>query len=167
MSTAALAAELVDRYSPTIDVPSPAVLDQVRRNAQLRTSMLTEFGAVDARELADLVGSRARNRLSVVDNWRRAGRIVVVPWHGQTLIPGFQLLADGLPDPRLRPVLQALRKEGFGPWEQALWWTVPAPRLGGLRPVGLLLEARGTGPEEAQAVESRLLEAASRRRDWF
>lgn len=167
MSTASLAAELVERYSPMIDIPPPAVLDQVRRNAQLRTSMLKEFGAVDAYDLAELVGSRARNRLSVVDNWRRAGRIVAVLWHGRALVPGFQLLTDGSPDPRLRPVLQVLRKSGFGPWEQALWWVLPAPRLAGRRPVELLVEARMLAPEEAGTLGDQLLEAASRRRDWF
>jgi hypothetical protein len=143
------------------------VLDQVRRNAQLRTSMLEEFGAIDARDLADLVESRARNRLSVVDNWRRAGRVVVVPWHGQALVPGFQLLSNGSPDPRLRPVLKILKDQGFGPWEQALWWTVPAPRLEGARPVDLLLRAREMPAEEAGAVAVNLAQAATRRRDWF
>lgn len=167
MSTAELAADLVDRYSPMIDVPPPAVLDQVRRNVQLRTWMLEEFGAVDARELADLVGSQARNRLSVVDNWRRAGRVVVVPWHGQSLVPGFQLLPDGSPDPRLRPVLRVLKEQGLGPWELALWWVVPAPRLGAQRPVDALVQARQLRPEEGSAVEGRLVVAATRRRDWF
>jgi hypothetical protein len=167
VSTAALASELVERYSPSIEVPPPAVLDQVRRNAQLRTAMLQEFGAVDARELADLVGSKARNRLSTVDNWRRAGRVIVVPWHGRALVPGFQLLADGSPDPGLRPVLRILDDQGFGPWEQALWWVVPAPRLEGARPVDLLLRAREMTPEGAEQVEARLVHAAVRPRDWF
>lgn len=167
MSTASLTAALVDRYSPSIDVPPPAVLDQVRRNAQLRTSMLTEFGALDAHELSDLAGSRARNRLSMADNWRRAGRIIVVPWHGQTLVPGFQLLPDGSPDPRLRPVLAVLREQGFGPWEQALWWVLPAPRLGGARPVDHLLGARALQAQQAETVRDRLIEAARRQRDWF
>lgn len=167
MSTVALTTELVDRYSPAIDIPPPAVLDQVRRNAQLRTSLLAEFGAIEAHELADLVGSRARNRMSVVDNWRRAGRVVVVPWKGKALVPGFQLLGDASPDPRLRPVLARLDAQGLGAWEQALWWTVPAPRLGGARPVDLLLRTRSAGPEVAEGLEDRLLEAAHRPRDWF
>ena len=129
--------------------------------------MLQEFGAIDARELADFVGSRARNRLSVVDNWRRAARVIVVPWHGQALVPGFQLLSDGSPDPRLRPVIQILKSQGFGPWEQALWWMVPAPRLEGARPVDLLLQTREMKAEEAEAVGANLAQAATRPWDWF
>lgn len=165
MSLAAFAHDLVDRYAPDVDVPPPAVLDQVRRNAKLRASLLQEFGAVSAEELAELVGSRAVRRRTVVDNWVRADRVVAVGWRGQTLVPGFQLLPDGHPDPLLQPVLRTLRDYGAEPWERALWWTVPAPRLAGQRPVDLLLASRteGTGDETV----TLLLGAAERPRDWF
>lgn len=165
MSLAAFAHDLVDRYSPDVDVPPPAVLDQVRRNAQLRSSLLQEFGAVSADELAELVGSKAVRRRNVVDNWVRADRIVAVAWRGVTLVPGFQLLTDGSPDPVLQPALKLLREQGAQPWERALWWALPAPRLQGARPVDLLLASR-SGTERGQ-VQSRLVAAAERPRDWF
>jgi hypothetical protein len=165
MSLAAFAHDLIDRYAPDVDVPPPAVLDQVRRNAQLRASLLQEFGAVSAEELADLVGSQAARRRTVVDNWVRADRVVAVGWRGRTLVPGFQLLPDGQPDPLLQPVLRVLREYGAEPWERALWWTLPAPRLDGQRPVDLLLRAReGAGRDEAVAA---LRQAAERKREWF
>ncbi len=167
MSTAALATELVDRYSPDIEVPPPAVLDQVRRNAALRASMLQEFGAASPEAVAEAIGSRSKRPRSVVDNWVRADRVVAVGWHGQTLVPGFQLLADGRPDPLLVPVLAALREYGADAWERALWWTVPAPQLDGRRPVDLLLAARGADAATRDDAGKELVAAAHRRRDWF
>ncbi len=156
--------ELIDRYAPDIEVPPPVVLEQARRNLALRVSMLNEFGAVDAPELASLVGSAARNPASTVDNWRRADRVVTVRWKGRTLVPGFQLLATGRPDPALQSVLRVLRAYGMGDWERALWFVVPSPALDGDRPVDRLL-----GGRERPATEraGELVAAAERRRDWF
>lgn len=156
--------ELIDRYSPDIDVPPPVVLEQARRNLALRVRMLEEFGAVEPRELAELVGSTARNPSSTVDNWRRADRIVTVRWKGRTMVPGFQLLASAQPDPNLHNVLRALRAQRMSEWEQALWFVVPAPALGGSRPVDRLLELRDR-PDPRGTAE--VAAAAERRRDWF
>jgi len=155
--------ELADRYAPDIDIPTPPMIDQVRRNVALRARLLAEFGAVDAEEVADLVQSAARRRTATVENWRRACRVVAVRWLGRTLVPGFQLLKDGQPDPNLRPVFEVLHEQGFGDWESALWWTVPSPALDGARPVDLLLELR----EREDGGAERLVAAARRRRDWF
>ncbi|MGH9185271.1 MAG: hypothetical protein ACRD0U_05585 [Acidimicrobiales bacterium] len=157
--------EMIERSAPDIEVPPPVVLEQARRNLALRVAMLEEFGAVEATELAELVGSTARNRASTVDNWRRADRIVTVRWHGRTLVPGFQLLASGQPDPVLRAVLRGLRAYGMGDWEQALWFVVPSPALGGQRPVDRLLALREQPAAEGEA--ELVTAATARRRDWF
>jgi hypothetical protein len=160
--------ELIDRYAPDIEVPPPVVLEQARRNLALRVRMLEEFGAVEPAELAKMVGSTARNPASTVDNWRRADRVITVRWKGRTLVPGFQLLESGRPDPLVRPVLHALRAYGMDDWEQALWFVVPSPALGGKRPVDRLLALRER-PDADQAAElaAELAAAADRRRDWF
>lgn len=157
-------AELIDRYAPDIDVPPPVVLVQARRNLALRVRMLEEFGAVEPKELAELVGSAARNPNSTVDNWRRADRIVTVRWKGRTLVPGFQLLPSGQPDPTVQEVLRVLRGYGMRDWEQALWFVVPCPALGHARPVDRLLELRR---HPAPGGPADLAAAAARRRDWF
>ncbi|MHB1739762.1 MAG: hypothetical protein ACYCXA_09860 [Actinomycetes bacterium] len=77
---AASTLEAIARYAPQIDIPPPAVLDQARRNIQLRVAMLTEFGALSAGEVAELTGSRARRPGGTADNWRRAHKIVAVRW---------------------------------------------------------------------------------------
>lgn len=157
-------AEMIDRYAPDIDVPPPVVLEQARRNLGLRVRMLEEFGAVEPAELARLVGSSARNPASTVDNWRRADRIVTVRWKGRTLVPGFQLLESGKPDPVLPRVLRVLRAYGMGDWEQALWFVVPCADLGGERPVDRMLALRQRPDVEGA---DQLAAAAERRRDWF
>jgi hypothetical protein len=159
--------EAVERYAPDIDVPPPAVLDQARRNLELRSALLLEFGAIEAAELAELAGSEAKNPAVTVDNWKRADRIVAVRWRGRSVVPGFQLLTDGHPDPLVRPVLRRLRDQGFGPWEQALWWVVPAGALGGDRPVDRLLAARDADDAARTATGAELVAADDRPRDWF
>jgi hypothetical protein len=157
-------AELIDRYAPDIDVPPPVVLEQARRNLALRVRLLEEFGAVEPKELAELVGSKARNPASTVDNWRRAERVVTIRWRGRTLVPGFQLLESGQPDPAVRPVLQVLRSYGMGDWEQAVWFMIPNPAFDGERPVDRLMAQRQEPTAEATA---ELVAASRRRRDWF
>ncbi|HTT92615.1 MAG TPA: hypothetical protein VMF65_23880 [Acidimicrobiales bacterium] len=164
VDVAAATEELIDRYAPDIDIPPPVVLEQARRNLALRVAMLEEFGAIEAKELAKLAGSTARNPATTVDNWRRADRIVTVRWQGRTLVPGFQLLESGQPDPAVRPVLHILRAYGMTDWEQALWFCVPSPALEGARPVDRLLAFRGQ-PEAEGSTDLAAL--AARRRDWF
>ena len=106
MDSAQATLEAIERYAPDIDVPPPVVLDQARRNLQLRAALLTEFGAIEASELAELVGSTARNRSATVDNWKRADRVVAVRWKGHTVVPGFLLRPDGHPDPAAGPALR-------------------------------------------------------------
>jgi hypothetical protein len=155
---------LAERYAPEIAVPTPAMIDQLRRNLALRVALLNEFGAVPAEEISELVGSSAQRRSSTIDNWRRSYRILAVRWRDQTLVPGFQLLRDGQPDPNLRRVLELLAKQGFGAWQAALWWVLPTPALDGARPVDLLLKIRG---REGSAGPEQLLRAANRPEDWF
>lgn len=164
MEVADATTELIDRYAPVIEIPPPVVLEQARRNLALRVGMLQEFGAVEPAELARIVGSAALNPASTVDNWRRADRITTVRWKGRSLVPGFQLLASGQPDPAVRGVLRMLRAYGMGEWEQALWFVVPCSALDGQRPVDRLLALREHPSDEGAA---ELAAAAERRRDWF
>lgn len=167
MDPAAATLEAIERYAPDIEVPPPAVLEQARRNLGLRVAMLREFGAVGVAALAELSGSKARRPSTVVDNWRRARRVVTVRWHGETLVPGFLVSAGGRPDPAAQPALAVLVEQGFSDWQAVLWWVVPNTHLDGVRPVDVLLGAREADPPARDEAAQRLAAAARRRRDWF
>jgi hypothetical protein len=157
--------EAIARYAPVIDVPPPAVLDQARRNIEAQVALLQEFGAETVEKLAERVGSKARRSGSLVENWRRAHRVVAVRWHDQLLVPGFLLGGDYLPNPHARAALTVLHEQGFSDWQAALWWLVPSPALQGSRPVDVLVE--GVTEQRETPVGEQLAAAARRRRDWF
>ena len=89
--------------TPDVAFPSPAVVLQARRNAEARTALLEEFGALSATDVAELAGSTAKNTSALAGRWRRDGRILAVEHHGASLYPGFQFTDTGQP----RPVVEA------------------------------------------------------------
>ena len=124
-----------------IEVPSPAAVLQARRNAEARTALLQEFGALRSQEIADFAASRAANRAALANRWRAEGRLVAVPVGDQLLYPGFQFNAEGKPKPVIARALEELRGiTNTSDWQLALWFTSPTGWLGGRRPVDLLDE---------------------------
>ena len=68
------AAELIEALMPVpLAVPTPAAVLQARRNAEARTALLREFGALRSAEVAELAGSRAGNRAALANRWRSEG----------------------------------------------------------------------------------------------
>jgi hypothetical protein len=129
---------LADAMTPDVAIPSAAVVLQARRNAEARTSLLTEFGALTASQVAELSGSEAKNRSALAGRWRREGRLVAVEHHGTTYYPAFQFDVDGRPRPVVADVLKQLSHPSMTPWQQALWFTTANGWLDGRRPVDLL-----------------------------
>ena len=120
-------------------MPSQAVVEQARRNAEARTAFLDEFAALNSAELADLVGSRAANRAALAHGWQKQGRIFAVPVGREQRYPLFQIdLGSGKPKPAVARALEALRAAGLDGWQVALWFAGALARLGDRRPVDLL-----------------------------
>lgn len=113
--------KLIDALMPD-SIPQPVEVLQARRSAELRRDMLAEHGFYSADELADMHGSRARNRYALAARWARERRIFGVPWHGRTVFPAFQLDDDGNPYPVIGRVLAALPCDGMSQWAIGLWW---------------------------------------------
>jgi hypothetical protein len=155
------------RAEPEPTAGSAAFRDQERRNVELRSAMLREFGALSPAAVAGLVGSRAARPGSIVAGWRRAQRLVTIRRDGETVVPRFLLLDDGHPDPVARGALRTLAAQGFSNSQAALWWTVPASALDGRRPVDLLRDARQLPAEQRTSVADALAAAARRFRSWF
>jgi hypothetical protein len=121
------------------DLPTPAAVLQARRNAEARSALLREFGALRSSEIAELAGSRAANRAALANRWRAEQRLVAVPVGDELLYPGFQFSSEGRPHPTVRAALAALRSNAeVSDWQAALWFVGPNGWLGGRRPVDLL-----------------------------
>lgn len=141
---------LVHELSPPLDVPTPAEVLQARRNAEARAQLLAEFGALTSAEVADLLGSEAKNRNSLAHRLKKEGRLFAVSYKGTAWYPGFQF-RGGTVLPQLADVLSELAGAGLGDWETALWFTARNGWLDDRRPVDLLLDETG-----------RVVDAASR-----
>lgn len=133
---------LVDALMPeSIAVPTPAAVLQARRNAEARSALLDEFGALRSHEVADLAESRASNRAALANRWRAENRLVAVPVRDELLYPGFQFNAEGKPKPVIGPTIGWLRSDPhITDWQVALWFVTPTSWLGGRRPVDILDE---------------------------
>lgn len=130
--------ELASAMTPDAAVPTAPVVLQARRNAEARTSLLGEFGALTAAQVAGLAGSEAKNTSALAGRWRREGRLIAVEHHGTVYYPGFQFHGTGKPKPVVADVLRYLGPPAVTPWQQALWFTSANGWLGGRRPVDLL-----------------------------
>jgi hypothetical protein len=145
---------LVELLTPHQQVPSQAVLEQARRNADARSRFLDEFPAVASGDVADLVGSRSRNRAALAHTWRKQGRIFAVAVGREQRYPLFQFDPEaGEPKSQLQQVLRALRTAGLKGWQLALWFAGPLAELDDRRPVDLLDKEPELVLEAAEAVE--------------
>jgi hypothetical protein len=110
---------------------------QARRNAAARAALFEEFGALTSTEVAELAGSRARNKAALANRWKQEGRIFSVSHHGTTYYPAFQFDAQGRPRPVIAEIMPTLGSKSSD-WELALWFTSNTGWLDGQRPVDLL-----------------------------
>jgi hypothetical protein len=153
---AARAAEEIDdlatAMAPYLALPTPPVVLQARRNAEARTTLLSEFGALTAAQVAELAGSDAKNTSALAGRWRREGRLVAVEHHGTIYYPAFQFDDDGKPKQAVADVLKQLSDPSVTSWQQALWFTSANGWLDGRRPVDVL-------DEQGDAVVSAAREA--------
>ena len=127
--------QLIEQLLPQ-RVPTPATLDQARRNALARQQLIEETGALTAEEIHTLAGLRGRNPRATASRWASERKIFGIDWHGRILYPAFQL-HDGRPRPIIGRVLTELPRQLTG-WPLALWWAAPIDALNGGRPLDRL-----------------------------
>ena len=129
---------IIDAVVPSLmDRPSPAFIDQARRNAEARTAFLREYEVLDADQVHELFGSKARNRSALAARWRSGKKIFAVQHRGRFLYPAFQFDAQGCPRQVISNVLAALGTE-VGGWQTALWFVTPNGWLDEEKPVDML-----------------------------
>jgi hypothetical protein len=128
---------MVEAMLPETLLPtSPAVL-QARRNAEARLALISEFGLLGSGDIAQLAGSRAKNRASLAHRWKQEGRLFSVNYKGASLFPAFQFDEQGRPRPVISEVIRTLGSKSRE-WELALWFIGNTGWLDGERPVDLL-----------------------------
>ncbi len=142
---------LADAMTPPIPVPTAPVVLQARRNAEARTQLLNEFGALTSAQVAELAGSEAKNTSALAGRWRREGRLIAVDHQGTIYYPGFQLDAEGRPRAVVAEVLNHLDQLDTTPWQQALWFMAANGWLDGRRPVDLVDDQPGAVVSAAEA----------------
>ncbi|MEM9558360.1 MAG: hypothetical protein AAGC60_29170 [Acidobacteriota bacterium] len=131
----ALTSHRIEALMPD-DLPTaPAVL-QARRNAAARHALIEEFGLLSSAEIAEIAGSRAKNRAALASRWHREGRLFAVEHRGETRFPAFQLDADGKPLDGVGEIVESLGGEEG--WPTALWFLAINGHLGDRRPVDVL-----------------------------
>ena len=116
---------------------TPAFIDQARRNAEARAAFMQDYEVLDADQMHELFGSKARNRSALAARWRSDKKIFAVQRGGRFLYPAFQFDAQGLPRKVISKVLAALG-DAVGGWQTALWFVTPNGWLNGKKPVDLL-----------------------------
>jgi len=142
---------LMSALTPTVSVPSAAVLEQARRNVELRERVIAQYGALSAKEVADLAGSSAANRGQYAHVLSREQRVFSVNHRRQVLYPAFQFDSDGEPLPVIASLLPLLRERFTRAWEIAVWFVNPNSWLNGQKPVDLLGELDEAVIEAARA----------------
>ncbi|HEX8481085.1 MAG TPA: hypothetical protein VF650_04200 [Allosphingosinicella sp.] len=123
---------LVDAYlksAPTAPARHQIEMD----NARERARFVEEFPCYTSREVAELAGHEAVNASATATRWKKARRILGLPWKGGDLYPAFQF-REGRPRPILARLIECL-PEGMSPWQVAFWLTSSNGWLGGSRPL--------------------------------
>ena len=116
----------------------PASLAQAQRLAAHRNALL----ATPAYTHESLQQVRGDAKESSTRTWlsrrKDARELFTVKHDGRTIIPAFQLDANGEPRAELQPVLQPLIDAGMQSWALWTWLTSPTPLLSGEVPEQLV-----------------------------
>lgn len=118
---------------------SPQMARGVQAAENAWREMEAEFGLFTGKEVADLMGSRSKNRYAT--DKRRAGQLIGVRRRNAFRYPGFQFdRAEGKILPVIPELLKIARKYDKSPEGLAQWLYAPTGQLDGDRPVDHLHE---------------------------
>ncbi len=121
-----------------VQMPQPAVLMQMLRNAKLRVAFLETHESWNASQVAQFAGSTAKNSSALAGRWRSEGQVFAVDLDNELLYPAFQFdPATRKPKPVMSRLLAVFGERGASPWEVALWMTSPRSGLDGVPLEGL------------------------------
>ena len=139
---------------PEHAVPVPLVV--IARQARLRDELLASPWFT-YETLGEVRGATLEATRFAVHKAAQTHRLLVVAAEERTLVPAFQLTAEGEPRPDLAAVLEPLLAAGMDPWRAWAWLTQPAGLLGGLVP-----ERAAADPATADVVAHAAVRLAER-----
>lgn len=139
---------------PEYAVPVPLVV--IARQARLRGELLASPWYT-YETLAELRGATIEATRFSVHRAAQDHRLLVVAADERTLVPAFQLTAEGEPRPELAAVLEPLLAARMDPWRAWAWLTQPAGLLGGQVP-----ERAAADPATADLVAHAAVRLAER-----
>jgi hypothetical protein len=125
-----------DRSSQVLDlltedvgsrVLSPSRLEQLRLQAKAREHFLATYPTLTSSEVAELGGSRARNKSAIASRWKQEGKIFAISDQSTDRYPLFQFGQDGKPLPVMEDILRLF--EGENAWTIALWFAAASDWL--------------------------------------
>lgn len=114
---------------------SPALLSAIAEQEQRWRDIESRYGLLDSAQVADLTGSKARNRAGTASHLRTGGKALAVYRGGRYLFPGFQFTVGGQVFPVIPKVIEVMAEEGWQPESIVEWLDSPNGYLGGRTPV--------------------------------
>ena len=136
----------------------PVELVRLRREARVRAALLDD-GWLDYADVARLRGVSENAARFALHKAAERRTVLLVQHEGATLVPAFQLDADGEVRSELLAVLEPLLAAAIDPWRAWIWLTTPAGLLGGAVP-----HEAARDPEERPLVQHAAVALGERAR---
>ncbi|WP_338845460.1 hypothetical protein V8J88_17215 [Massilia sp. W12] len=117
---------------------------QVQQNAALRQRFVEQCqGMLSSHQVADLLGSRAKNRAALANQLKDSKRVLALRLHGQDWYPACQFDAQaGRVWPEMAELIRLLERDYEAGWQLALWLITPHAWLQQAAPLTFWLQGQ-------------------------
>ena len=126
---------------------------QISKNVQARNAFRMQCdGLLSSREVADLLGSTAKNRAALAKQLKDGGKALSVRLRNQDHYPGFQFDQENQRVyPEMSDIIALLAADYEYGWQMALWFSCDNEWLDGKTPLALWADDRGAVVEAARS----------------
>jgi hypothetical protein len=126
---------------------------QLAQNAGARNAFRMQCGGLlSSRDVADLLGSTAKNRAALAKQLKDAGKALSVRLRNQDHYPGFQFDHENQRlFPEMAEIIVLLAADYDHGWQMALWFSCNNEWLGGATPLAVWPDNRRAVIEAAKA----------------
>jgi hypothetical protein len=126
---------------------------QLAQNAGARNAFRMQCGGLlSSREVADMLGSTAKNRAALAKQLKDAGKALSVRLRNQDHYPGFQFDHENQRlYPEMAEIIALLAADHDAGWQMALWFACTNEWLGGKTPLAIWPDDRRAVIEAARA----------------